>query len=180
MYRASSAIHIHFAHHVRGHAGPCISLHGHTWKFEVVLEAAELDKEGFVVDFDQLHAKVLAPCFELLDHSLALGEATWTETRELLAPLGRKLVDSRRAIHGQLGETPPVLAEPLEGARNELPGGIKVTVFPFTPTSERLAHWLHDVASARFADARVGVACARIYESLHPAEAVAEYWPARL
>ncbi|MET0413201.1 MAG: 6-carboxytetrahydropterin synthase, partial [Polyangiaceae bacterium] len=43
MYRITTGIHIHFAHHIRGHAGPCISIHGHTWKFEVTLVAEELD-----------------------------------------------------------------------------------------------------------------------------------------
>lgn len=175
MFRASASIHLHFAHHVRGHSGPCISLHGHTWKFEVVLEARELDKEGFVVDFDLVHSDVLNPCFELLDHSLALGEATWTETREMFVPLGEALVRSRQETIGSLGVPPPGREGALAGARNERPGGIKLAIFPFTPTSERLAQWLHDVAAARFADDRVRVACARVYESLHPSESIAEY-----
>ena len=53
MYTITSGIFIHFGHHVRGHDGPCISLHGHTWKFDVSLQAKELDKSGFVVDFDK-------------------------------------------------------------------------------------------------------------------------------
>lgn len=177
MYRASANIHIHFAHHVRGHSGPCISLHGHTWKFEVLLEAEELDKEGFVVDFDRVHAEVLVPCFDLLDHSLALGEATWRETKEHLAPLGEVLVRSRQETIGSLGKAPPGFEGELAGARNERPGGIKLAVFPFTPTSERLAHWIYDVAKAHFADDRVRVACGRVYETLHPTETIAEYWP---
>ncbi|NUP10915.1 MAG: hypothetical protein HOW73_33130 [Polyangiaceae bacterium] len=177
MYRASASIHIHFAHHVRGHSGPCISLHGHTWKFEVVLEAEDLDKEGFVVDFDRVHAEVLVPCFDLLDHSLAVGHATWMETKELLAPLGETLVRSRMETIGHEGTPPPGFTGELEGARNERPGGIKLAVFPFTPTSERLAHWLYDVARTRFADGRVRIACGRVYETLHPAETIAEYWP---
>ncbi len=176
MYRASSGIHIHFAHHVRGHSGPCISLHGHTWKFEVVLEAETLDKEGFVVDFDRLHAEVLVPCFDLLDHSLAIGEATWNETQHLFAPLGQAHVRSREEIQGSLGSPPACHQGELQGAKNELPGGIKLAVFPFTPTSERLARWVHDVARERLADDRVRVACGRVFESLHPAEAIAEYW----
>lgn len=175
MYRASSAIHVHFAHHVRGHSGPCISLHGHTWKLEVVLQARELDKEGFVVDFDRLHAEVLVPCFDLLDHSLALGEATWAETASLLEPLGVALVKSRQETLGSLGTPPKGWEGELQGARNERPGGIKVAVFPFTPTSERLAEWLYDLSQTRLGDSRVKVACARVWESLHPAESIAEY-----
>ncbi len=179
MFRASASIHAHFAHHVRGHSGPCISLHGHTWKLEVVLEARELDQEGFVVDFDRVHAELLVPCFQLLDHSLALGEATWRETKELLVPLGVALVQSRLETLGHEGDAPDCVSGELAGARNERPGGIKLAVFPFTPTSERLAEWLHDTARARFADDRVRVACGRVFETLHPAETIAEFWPDR-
>jgi 6-pyruvoyl-tetrahydropterin synthase len=176
MYRATLGIHVHFAHHVRGHAGPCISIHGHTWKFEVTLEARALDDQGFVVDFDLVHEKVLVPVHRLLDHSLAIGEKTWAESGALLAPLGESLVGSRRETLGHLGQPQEAFQGELDGARNERPGGIKVAVFPFTPTSERLAEWLYRVAERTFADDRVRVACGRVYESLHPAEAVAEFW----
>lgn len=177
MYRATTGIHLQFAHHVRGHRGPCISLHGHTWRFDITLEAKELDVEGFVVDFDLVHERLLQPIFSLLDHSLALGAASYDETKDLLAPLGTTLVASRKTTLGHLGEPPPVLVGELGGARNERPGGIKLAVFPFTPTSERLAEWLYRVAASQFEDARVKVARARIYESLHPDESVADYLP---
>lgn len=175
MYRASCGIHLHFGHHVRGHRGPCISLHGHTWRFEVTLEAEELCKEGFVIDFDRVHEELLDPCFRLLDHSLALGEASYRETEGELVKLGEILVGSRRETLGHLGDAPPVHDGPLFGARNERPGGIKLAIFPFTPTSERLAKWLYDAAQGTFGDGRVRVARARIYESLHPSESFADY-----
>jgi len=177
MYRATTGIHLQFAHHVRGHSGPCISLHGHTWRFDITLEAAELDVEGFVVDFDRVHARLLSPVFSLLDHSLALGEASYAETKDLFVPLGTTLVASRKATLGSLGSPPPGLEGELAGARNERPGGIKLAIFPFTPTSERLAEWLYRAAASQFEDARVKVARARIYESLHPDESVADYLP---
>ena len=65
----------------------------------------------------------------------------------------------------------------LCGARNERPGGIKVAVFPFTPTSERLAEWLYRMAAMTIADERIKIVSARIYESLHPSELYAEYRP---
>ncbi len=179
MYRASCGLHFHFAHHVRGHRGPCISLHGHTWKFEIMLEATTLDAEGFVVDFDRVHEELLAPCFRLLDHSLALGEESFAESRDDLARLGTTLVASRRQIHGDLGTPPEIHEGPLFGARNERPGGIKVAVFPFTPTSERLAEWFYRGAEATFGDERVRAARARVYESLHPSESFADYEPPR-
>jgi 6-pyruvoyl-tetrahydropterin synthase len=177
VYKITTGIHIHFAHHIRGHAGPCVSIHGHTWKFDVTLVASELDAQGFVIDFDQLHERVLVPCHRLLDHALALGEKTFTENRDVLAQLGTAFVETRRETLGHLGSRQESLEGALSGARNEHPGGIKLAVFPFSPTSERLARWLFDVADGRLSDGRVRVAAARIFETLLPTEAVAEYLP---
>ena len=179
MYTITTGIHIHFGHHVRGHLGPCISLHGHTWLLQVTLEADQLDHQGFVADFDVLSERVLEPCHLLLDHSLAVGQATYDEIEAALAQVGEQLVASRQATHGHCGEPQPMLDRELQGARNVRPGGIKVCVFPFTPTSEKMAQWLHDVATAAIADGRVRVARARVYETLHPVESYADYIPAR-
>ncbi|MFW6023956.1 MAG: hypothetical protein ACOC9O_04340, partial [Myxococcota bacterium] len=65
----------------------------------------------------------------------------------------------------------------LAGAETRYPGGLKVAVFPFSPTSERLAEWLYGLAASRLEDDRVRVAYGRIYETLHPVESVAEYRP---
>lgn len=175
MYTITSSVFIHFGHHVRGHVGPCISLHGHTWRFEVSVQAADLDAQGFIVDFDDLQANVLNPCHALLDHGFAVGAATWEETAGELTALGEKLVKSRMTTLGHMGQAQPMLEGELCGARNETPGGIKVAVFPFTVTSERLAHWLYDVAHERIADERVSVASTRVFETMHPTEFVAEY-----
>jgi len=175
MHTVTTGIHIHFAHHVRGHLGPCISLHGHTWLFQVSLCSQDLDHQGFVADFDLLYEKVLQPCHLLLDHSLAIGTATFEEIAGGLRQVGEKLVASREVVHGHSGTTQPLLEGPLCGARNEQPGGIKVAVFPFTPTSERLAEWLHAVATQQMADSRVTVARTRVYETLHPMESFAEF-----
>lgn len=177
MYKITTGIHIHFAHHIRGHAGPCVSIHGHTWKFDVSLVATELDAQGFVIDFDQLHERVLVPCHQLLDHALALGEKSYVENKDTLAQLGTAFVETRRETLGHLGSPQAALADTLGGARNERPGGIKLAVFPFSPTSERLARWLYEVAAGTLADDRVRVASASIYETLLPTEAVAEYAP---
>jgi 6-pyruvoyl-tetrahydropterin synthase len=177
MYRITNGVFISFAHHVRGHSGPCISLHGHTWKFELTLGADELDFEGFVVDFGEVRRKVLTPCHSLLDHSLAMGERTWSKNSGHLEPIGLDLVGSRMETLGHAGEQQSAHPGLLNGARNEFPGGIKVTVFPFSPTSERLAKWLFELAVAGMEDGRVKVLGTRIYESLHPTESIAEYAP---
>jgi 6-pyruvoyl-tetrahydropterin synthase len=179
MYKITTGIHIHFAHHVRGHAGPCVSIHGHTWKFEVTLTAAELDAQGFVIDFDDLYEQVLTPCHRLLDHSLAMGESSFAENHQALAQLGQSLLEARRETLGHLGSPQVGLDDVLGGARNERPGGIKVSVFPFSPTSERLARWLYDIAHTRVGNERVRIASARVFETLHPVDAIAEYAPPR-
>jgi 6-pyruvoyl-tetrahydropterin synthase len=177
MYRVTTAIHAHFSHHVRGHSGPCISVHGHTWKLEVSLEASLLDNQGFVLDFDVVHERLLVPTHQLLDHSFAVGDETYEETKNALADLGQQLVASRHETLGGLGETPFHLEGALGGAKNVFPGGMKVAVFPFTPTSERLAKWFYEAARSELADDRVTVTCARVYESLHPVATFAEYVP---
>jgi len=179
MYRVSTGVHVQLAHHIRGHAGPCISLHGHTWRFALTLEASSLDPAGFVIDFDEVHQLILQPCHQLLDHALAMGEQTYQENREHFAALGENLVATRMETVGSLGETQPVLEGALAGARNALPGGIKVAIFPFAPTSERLAKWFFDAATEQVADARVRVARTQICETLHPVENTAEYRPPR-
>ena len=177
MYRIYKSIDIDFAHHVRGHRGACINLHGHTWKFEVVIEARELDDQGFVVDFGQLKSEVLKPCHALLDHSLAIGSATYDDIGSNLEPIGVSLLASRAEPDPDHASKCPPLS--LNGAEARYPGGMKVTVFPFTPTSERLAKWLFELSSAVLEDSRVRIASARIYETLHPVEAVAEFIPQR-
>lgn len=172
MYRIRKSIDIDFSHHVRGHAGACINLHGHTWKFEVEIGATELDAQGFVVDFGLLKRRVLAPCHALLDHSLAVGRDTFEEVEASLVALGSQLLASQT----EPSSPPPVGVSPLAGARNVYPGGMKVALFGFTPTSERLAHWLFELSRSTLDDSRVSTLVARVYETLHPVESVAEYW----
>jgi 6-pyruvoyl-tetrahydropterin synthase len=172
MYRIRKSIDVDFAHHVRGHLGPCINLHGHTWKLEVVVGASALDAQGFVIDFGVLKREVLAPCHALLDHALAIGVETYGEIQIELEETGRKLLKSR-------GPAQCVEAAPqelvLHGAKSAYPGGMKVAIFPFSPTSERIAQWLFGLAQSKLDDERVHVQCGRVYETLHPVEAVAEY-----
>lgn len=174
IYRITKSIDISFAHHIRGHQGNCINLHGHTWKFELIIESETLTKEGFVIDFSDLRAKVLNPCHALLDHALALGEQSYAEVKDDLARMGKSLLASRLEIQGEASESPETVTD-LCGAQNEFPGGLKLAVFAFNPTSERFAEWLYRVAESKLADDRVRIHLARVYETLHPVESVAEY-----
>jgi len=55
------------AHQLRGYEGKCENLHGHNWKLDVVLTAAETDHLGMVVDFNDVKA-TLDAILEKLDH----------------------------------------------------------------------------------------------------------------
>jgi len=174
VYAIRKSIDIDFSHHIAGHAGNCVNLHGHTWKFEVGLASSALTPEGFVVDFKTLKQGVLAPCHDLLDHSLALGVTMFDTISQELEATGTALLATRIPIHGTT-DTVPRNAVEVNGAFNCFPGGMKVAIFPFSPTSERLARWLYDLAVQVLENERVEVQFARVYETLHPVESVAEY-----
>ena len=179
MYTITKSLDFDFAHNIEGHRGACINVHGHTWKFEVEVSASELDEEGFVVDFKRLKRDVLQPCHTLLDHSLALGQRLFSQVEPQLSAMGTAFLASRVTVHGPGHETEPGEEWELFGAKGTYPGGMKVAVLPFSPTSERLAKWLYGLAAEQLNDERVTVTCARIYETLHPVESVAEYRPMR-
>jgi 6-pyruvoyl tetrahydropterin synthase/QueD family protein len=197
MYGIHKSIDIDFAHHVSGHDGACINIHGHTWKFEVGLKADSLDQRGFVVDFKQLKQLVLEPVHTLLDHSLALNEERAETAGQPLIELGEVLVCTRGIVGGKaaldasmhigadhedrvkkLGYKFAPEGYRINGAYNWILGGIKIACFPFNPTSERLAEWLYFVADAAMKQTnspRVTVDFARIYETIHPVESVATF-----
>jgi 6-pyruvoyltetrahydropterin/6-carboxytetrahydropterin synthase len=53
------------------HSGRCSRLHGHSWAITLIFEAKELDVNGFVIDFGDLH--FLKDWIDLnLDHATAL------------------------------------------------------------------------------------------------------------
>ena len=176
MYRVCKSIDIDFTHHIRGHAGSCINLHGHTWKFEVGLRADTLSDVGFVLDFKDLKQRVLKPCHDLLDHSLVVGRSTFAPIEPELTRIGEEFLSTREPYHGTR-DTQPRESMELHGAQNIYPGGLKVTLYPFSHTSERLSRWLYDLAQAQLASERVQVDFAKVYETLHPVESVAEYRP---
>lgn len=57
------------AHALRGYEGPCENLHGHTWRVQVFLKGAKLDKIGLLDDFKHIK-KELAAVLKAFDHRL--------------------------------------------------------------------------------------------------------------
>jgi 6-pyruvoyl-tetrahydropterin synthase len=182
MFRATKGIHIHFAHVVYGHSGLCLGPHGHTWYFELTLQADTLDAEGFVCDFSTLKRKVLTPIEIALDHAFAIGSEVYPKIAADLQHMGDQLLGTRVKVHG-LQEACVMQDHNMQKALHlDLPelevqalGSCKVAVFQFNPTSERLSKWLYDVAVTRMEDVEISVSRARVYETLHPVQSYAEY-----
>ncbi len=57
------------AHQLRGYKGKCESLHGHTYKVEVVVTATELNDIGLAIDFKDLK-RIIDDMLETYDHHL--------------------------------------------------------------------------------------------------------------
>jgi 6-pyruvoyltetrahydropterin/6-carboxytetrahydropterin synthase len=57
------------AHVLRGYAGACERIHGHTWKVQAEVVARELDAIGMAIDFRELH-RALDTVLGELDHRL--------------------------------------------------------------------------------------------------------------
>ena len=55
------------------HSGRCSRLHGHSWAITLTFEAKELDDNGFVIDFGDLHF-IRDWIDQNLDHATALKE----------------------------------------------------------------------------------------------------------
>lgn len=55
------------AHQVRGYAGDCAGIHGHSYRVEVVLKRETLDRLGLAVDFRKANARLKA-IVRRLDH----------------------------------------------------------------------------------------------------------------
>ncbi len=67
MFEVTVRDHISSAHQLPGYNGPCATMHGHTWKVEVVVQGDKLDHVGIMVDFKIIKTKlkeILGP----LDH----------------------------------------------------------------------------------------------------------------
>ncbi|MDD5584051.1 MAG: 6-carboxytetrahydropterin synthase QueD [Candidatus Omnitrophica bacterium] len=67
MYKLKIISHFSAAHSLREYKGKCEALHGHNWKVEVVVSAANVDSAGLVLDFSDLK-KLTAVVLEELDH----------------------------------------------------------------------------------------------------------------
>jgi 6-pyruvoyltetrahydropterin/6-carboxytetrahydropterin synthase len=72
MYRVTREISFCYGHRLLNYDGKCQHLHGHNGRAVIVLEAAELDDRGMLVDFADIKQKVQRWIDENLDHNMLL------------------------------------------------------------------------------------------------------------
>jgi 6-pyruvoyltetrahydropterin/6-carboxytetrahydropterin synthase len=63
MYQISVSSRFSAAHLLRGYEGDCSNLHGHTWKYTIVIEGLMLDELGMLIDFKELKL-IMKNCVE--------------------------------------------------------------------------------------------------------------------
>jgi 6-pyruvoyltetrahydropterin/6-carboxytetrahydropterin synthase len=72
MFRVTREIDFCYGHRLLNYDGKCRHLHGHNGRAVIVLEAAELDARGMVLDFSDIKQVVSQWIDETLDHRMIL------------------------------------------------------------------------------------------------------------
>ena len=68
MFELTVKTHFDAAHQLRNYSGKCASIHGHTWRVEVIVEGQSLDHVGMLIDFSLLK-KMIKEEIARFDHS---------------------------------------------------------------------------------------------------------------
>lgn len=71
MYAVTKEMRTETAHRLNGHPGRCQYLHGHSYRWQVTLQAGEPAENGMLVDFSQLKARMV-DVIDPFDHALVL------------------------------------------------------------------------------------------------------------
>ncbi len=72
MFRVTREIDFCYGHRLLNYDGKCRHLHGHNGRAVIVLEAAQLDSRGMVLDFSDIKQVVSHWIDETLDHRMIL------------------------------------------------------------------------------------------------------------
>jgi 6-pyruvoyltetrahydropterin/6-carboxytetrahydropterin synthase len=73
MFRVTQEIEFCYGHRLLGYTGKCRHLHGHNGKAVIVLEGAELDDRGMLVDFAEIKTALRTWIDAELDHRMILS-----------------------------------------------------------------------------------------------------------
>jgi len=72
MFKVTREMHFCYGHRLMDYAGKCGHPHGHNGRVEIELSAAALDRQGMVVDFEEIKRLVQTWIDEHLDHKMLL------------------------------------------------------------------------------------------------------------
>lgn len=72
MFRVTREIHFCYGHRLMEYAGKCGHPHGHNGRAEIELSADSLDRQGMVVDFEEIKSRVQTWIDQNLDHQMLL------------------------------------------------------------------------------------------------------------
>lgn len=89
MYRVTQQIEFCYGHRLLNYSGKCRKLHGHNGTAVIVLEGAELDDRGMLVDFSDIKSSLRTWIDEELDHKMILNreDPTIPFLQELQEPI---------------------------------------------------------------------------------------------
>jgi 6-pyruvoyltetrahydropterin/6-carboxytetrahydropterin synthase len=72
MFQVTREIQFCYGHRLMDYAGKCRHPHGHNGRVEIELSSARLDKQGMVVDFEEIKRLIQSWIDENLDHQMLL------------------------------------------------------------------------------------------------------------
>ena len=111
----------------------CCRLHGHEWHVTVYVRAAELDRNGMVIDFTEIKKKVTGK----LDHSYLNEVLDFNPTAENIAKwISDTLTDGRAECYRGRGLAPGVSRDVREAPRVQAP--LQLVRQPLRLRGERL------------------------------------------
>lgn len=130
-------------HRLMDYDGKCAHLHGHSYLWEVTVEALVLNKQGFVLDFSYLK-QFMRQVIEPFDHAMLLRD------------------DDPLAVYHR-GREPSLLDTP-DGELG------RIVVLPFNPTAEYLAEYVGEQVQLRISynyGDEVKVVRVRVWETVN-------------
>ncbi len=144
MYLARIEVVFDAAHRLLGYAGKCASVHGHTFRAEVVVAVQELDHLGLTLDFRDLKAGLKAWVDTHWDHAFLLNDQ---DTR-LIEAL-RAVPDCRLYLFRGINPSTEVIARELfDEARRQFDSAIQSVRVWETP-SQYAEYSLHPASEAQ-------------------------------
>ena len=121
MFKIRKLFKLEFAHCLSScYSDECKSVHGHSYKIEIIINSLSLNEDGMVMDFKKLKELVNREILHAFDHSLVLQDTP--KMRKVLdALLGQNIImvdynptaeNMAKAFHDKLS---PVLAAFIRG-----------------------------------------------------------------